>query len=71
MTTPTLLRAAELLEEVELANEIGAARNRRRKRDGVTLARSNDFIRGTAVLRSGEHTDARPGRFVKGPGWKA
>ena len=32
---------------------------------------SDVLVNGTAVLRSGEHTDARPGRFVKGPGWKA
>jgi N-acyl-D-amino-acid deacylase len=31
---------------------------------------SDVLVNGTAVLRSGEHTDARPGRFVKGPGWK-
>lgn len=30
---------------------------------------SDVLVNGTAVLRSGEHTDARPGRFVKGPGW--
>ena len=27
------------------------------------------FVNGTAVLRDGEHTDARPGRFVRGPGY--
>lgn len=32
---------------------------------------SDALVNGTAVLRSGEHTDARPGQFVKGPGWKA
>lgn len=31
---------------------------------------SEVLVNGTAVLRSGEHTDARPGKFVKGPGWK-
>ncbi|MFM6951270.1 MAG: N-acyl-D-amino-acid deacylase family protein [Novosphingobium sp.] len=31
---------------------------------------SDVLVNGTAVLRGGEHTDARPGRFVKGPGWK-
>jgi len=28
------------------------------------------FVNGTAVLRDGEHTGARPGRFVRGPGWR-
>jgi N-acyl-D-amino-acid deacylase len=28
------------------------------------------FVNGTQVLKNGEHTDAKPGRFVKGPGWK-
>ena len=28
------------------------------------------FVNGTQVLKDGEHTNARPGRFVKGPGWK-
>ena len=28
------------------------------------------FVNGTQVLKDGEHTDAKPGRFVKGPGWK-
>lgn len=29
------------------------------------------FVNGVAVLRDGEHTGAKPGRFVRGPGWKA
>ena len=28
------------------------------------------FINGTQVLKDGEHTGARPGRVVRGPGWK-
>ncbi|MES1213970.1 MAG: D-aminoacylase [Bacteroidota bacterium] len=28
------------------------------------------FINGTQVLKDGEHTGAKPGRFVKGPGYK-
>jgi N-acyl-D-amino-acid deacylase len=28
------------------------------------------FVNGVQVLKDGEHTDARPGRFVKGPGYK-
>jgi N-acyl-D-amino-acid deacylase len=28
------------------------------------------WVNGVQVLKSGEHTQARPGRFVKGPGWK-
>jgi N-acyl-D-amino-acid deacylase len=27
------------------------------------------FVNGVQVLRSGEHTGAKPGRFVRGPGW--
>jgi N-acyl-D-amino-acid deacylase len=28
------------------------------------------FVNGTQVLRDGEHTDARPGQVVRGPGYK-
>ena len=28
------------------------------------------FVNGTRVLSNGEHTGARPGRAVRGPGWK-
>jgi N-acyl-D-amino-acid deacylase len=28
------------------------------------------FVNGVQVLSHGEHTDARPGRVVRGPGWK-
>jgi N-acyl-D-amino-acid deacylase len=28
------------------------------------------FVNGTQVLANGEHTGARPGRVVRGPGWK-
>lgn len=28
------------------------------------------FVNGKQVILNGEHTNARPGRFVKGPGWK-
>ena len=28
------------------------------------------FVNGKQVLSDGEHTNAKPGRFVKGPGWK-
>jgi len=27
------------------------------------------FVNGTAVIKDGEHTNARPGRVVRGPGW--
>ncbi|HEX8448267.1 MAG TPA: D-aminoacylase [Allosphingosinicella sp.] len=27
------------------------------------------FVNGVQVLRDGEHTGAKPGRFVRGPGW--
>ncbi len=29
------------------------------------------FVNGVQVLHDGEHTGAKPGRFVRGPGWKA
>jgi N-acyl-D-amino-acid deacylase len=32
---------------------------------------SDVFINGVQVLRGGEHTGAKPGRVVRGPGWKA
>jgi N-acyl-D-amino-acid deacylase len=28
------------------------------------------FVNGGHVLQDGEHTGAKPGRFVKGPGYK-
>ena len=28
------------------------------------------FVNGQAVLRDGEHTGAKPGRVVRGPGYK-
>jgi N-acyl-D-amino-acid deacylase len=28
------------------------------------------FVNGTQVLNDGEHTGAKPGRVVRGPGWK-
>lgn len=31
---------------------------------------SDVFVNGAQVLRNGEHTNARPGRVVRGPGWK-
>jgi len=31
---------------------------------------SDVLVGGGAVLRGGEHTGAKPGRFVKGPGWR-
>ncbi|TDE11645.1 N-acyl-D-amino-acid deacylase family protein [Dyadobacter psychrotolerans] len=30
---------------------------------------SDVFVNGTAVLRDGNHTGAKPGRFIKGPGY--
>jgi N-acyl-D-amino-acid deacylase len=29
------------------------------------------FVNGRQVLKNGEHTGAKPGRFVRGPGWTA
>jgi len=31
---------------------------------------SNVFVNGVQVLRDGEHTGAKPGQFVHGPGWR-
>jgi N-acyl-D-amino-acid deacylase len=28
------------------------------------------FVNGAQVLENGEHTNAKPGRVVRGPGWK-
>jgi N-acyl-D-amino-acid deacylase len=28
------------------------------------------FVNGTQVIANGEHTGAKPGRVVRGPGWK-
>ena len=28
------------------------------------------FVNGVPVIRDGEHTGAKPGRFVRGPGWR-
>ena len=28
------------------------------------------FVNGVQVLRDGEHSGAKPGRAVRGPGWK-
>ena len=28
------------------------------------------FVNGVQVLRDGEHTGAKPGQVVRGPGWK-
>jgi dihydroorotase/N-acyl-D-amino-acid deacylase len=28
------------------------------------------FVNGVAVVRDGRHTDAKPGRIVRGPGWR-
>jgi N-acyl-D-amino-acid deacylase len=30
---------------------------------------SDVFVNGVQVLKNGEHTDAKPGRFIKGPGY--
>jgi len=31
---------------------------------------SGVFVNGVQVIKNGEHTDAKPGRFIKGPGYK-
>jgi len=48
-------------------------------RDNATFAKPHQyasgmihvFVNGAQVLKDGEHTNAKPGRFVKGPGYKA
>jgi N-acyl-D-amino-acid deacylase len=47
-------------------------------RDNATFAKPHQyatgvihvFVNGVQVLKNGEHTGAKPGKFVKGPGWK-
>ena len=47
-------------------------------RDKATFAKPHQyaegvihvFVNGAQVLKDGEHTGAKPGRFVKGPGWR-
>jgi N-acyl-D-amino-acid deacylase len=47
-------------------------------RDNATFAKPhqyasgviNVFVNGVEVLKDGEHTNAKPGRFIKGPGYK-
>ena len=47
-------------------------------RDKATFAKPHQyaegvihvFVNGSQVLKNGEHTGAKPGRFVKGPGWR-
>jgi N-acyl-D-amino-acid deacylase len=29
------------------------------------------FVNGVEVIREGKHTGAKPGRVVRGPGWRA
>jgi N-acyl-D-amino-acid deacylase len=49
-----------------------------RVKDNATFAKPHQyaegvmdvFVNGTQVIKDGEHTGAKPGRFVKGPGWK-
>jgi N-acyl-D-amino-acid deacylase len=46
-------------------------------RDNATYAKPQQlasgvddvFINGVQVLKDGKHTGAKPGRFVRGPGW--
>lgn len=49
-----------------------------RIQDHATFERPHEYatgvkhvwVNGVQVLRDGEHTGAKPGRFVRGPGWK-
>src|SRR5262249_40572159 len=50
-----------------------------RIRDTATYAQPHSYaegvrdvlVNGVPVLRDGEHTNARPGRVIRGPGWRA
>jgi N-acyl-D-amino-acid deacylase len=39
------------------------------KPDQLATVVDDVFINGTQVLNNGKHTGAKPGRFVRGPGW--
>jgi N-acyl-D-amino-acid deacylase len=39
------------------------------KPDQLATGVDDVFINGTQVMRDGKHTGAKPGRFVRGPGW--
>ena len=39
------------------------------KPDQLATGVDDVFINGTQVLKNGKHTGAKPGRFVRGPGW--
>src|SRR5205823_9583 len=39
------------------------------KPDQLATGVKDVFINGAQVLRNGRHTGAKPGRFVRGPGW--
>jgi N-acyl-D-amino-acid deacylase len=35
----------------------------------VSVGVQHVFVNGTAVIRNGKHTGAKPGRIVRGPGY--
>jgi N-acyl-D-aspartate/D-glutamate deacylase len=35
----------------------------------VSVGVHHVFVNGTAVIKNGQHTDAKPGRIVRGPGY--
>jgi len=39
------------------------------KPDQLATGVDDVFINGVQVLKDGKHTGAKPGRFVRGPGW--
>ena len=39
------------------------------KPDQLATGVDDVFVNGVQVLRNGKHTGAKPGRFVRGPGW--
>jgi N-acyl-D-amino-acid deacylase len=39
------------------------------KPDQLATGVEDVFVNGVQVLRNGKHTGAKPGRFVRGPGW--
>ena len=39
------------------------------KPDQLATGVEDVFVNGVQVMKDGKHTGAKPGRFVRGPGW--
>ena len=80
-TTPGAIAALDLLTESvpfsqPLATNVRDSAFVTERNWLVALLGNNDLVaydggNGTQVLKDGTHTGARPGRAVRGPGWKA